>query len=95
MAGADNYEVLQLTDEEYAEVGIKPTEIRLIVLAEGDYCVHVPALGEYGFGDTISAALKDLAGGIKWFYAFLTTREPDLTDGLADDLKRFRALVAE
>ena len=88
-----DYEILDLTPEEYDHLGIYPTEVR--VITHGDsFMVHVPALGEFGHGKTIEAALEDLSRGIKWFYSFLLSRNGDLTDGLADDLEAFDSLVS-
>lgn len=91
---AKTHDVLECTDKDYEFLGIKPTEIWLEHY--GDHCtVIVPALGEYGHGKDISAAFEDLSLGIEWFYKFLLSQEKYLTQGLADDLVRFRAVMRE
>lgn len=84
--------ILLLTDEEYAELGVHPTEIRVINLGDS-IGLHMPAINEYGYGATLDAALADISTSLKWFYNFLLGRGEDLTDGLAADLKNYREVM--
>ena len=93
---ADNrlrvFESLKLSPDEWVSLGLKPTEI-LFSVNDKRFHVSVPAIGEYGVGDSLKEALEDAAKSIHTFYAFLTAYKNTLSPELTKTLKKFEDVV--
>ena len=88
------FEKFVLNPSDYADFGLKvPVKTYFSATTDGIYAV-IPILGEFGFGESLRAALEAAFGDARSFQAFLVRNEWRLSPGLTKTLSDFREVLA-